>query len=177
MKASRAPENTIIKYLDSENVSFTIDNFINSADEISKRLVLHLPKYLHSEKVKSIRIGLREIIINSIEHGNLNITFDEKSKAVHKGNYLSLLRKRQQEKKYKDRKVKVSIDMNRERVLYEISDEGNGFDFDSIMADISQRIDNELIVNGRGITMAMNIFDNIEYNEYGNRVQLLKKFS
>lgn len=44
--------------------------------------ILNLPKYLDKKTTNTIKLGLREIIINAIEHGNLNIGFEEKTQAT-----------------------------------------------------------------------------------------------
>lgn len=52
-----------------------------------------------------MRIGLYEIIVNAIEHGNLGITYEEKSRAQKNNSYVQLLQDRknkadEEEKRY-----------------------------------------------------------------------------
>lgn len=177
VKAGSINEDGPMKYIESETAKFTIGNYLIAAEEISKRLVLNLPKFMNTTRVNTIRMGLREIIINAIEHGNLNITFEEKSQATMGENYMEFILSRQKDPKYKDKKVTIEFTLNSNGVVYKINDDGNGFDYSKILGRIRNKQDNEFLAHGRGLTMAMNIFDNIEFNESGNMVLLEKKFT
>ena len=58
--------------------------------------------------------------------------------------------------------------------MYKISDEGNGFDYKKIMAQIKNEVNQKMLSHGRGISMASSIFDEIQYNDKGNQVMLVK---
>ncbi|HOT43589.1 MAG TPA: hypothetical protein PLM53_03925 [Spirochaetota bacterium] len=57
---------------------------------MSQRLVRNLGKFIEPLAVSDIRIALREAIINAIEHGNLRLSFDVKTKAHREGKYFDL---------------------------------------------------------------------------------------
>jgi anti-sigma regulatory factor (Ser/Thr protein kinase) len=176
-RASNIYDDTLMKYLESERMRFCIGNYLIASEEISKRLVLNLAKYLDQRSVSRIRIGLREIIINAIEHGNLNITFEEKSEATMQGNYLEFIFSRQQDPLYRDKRVTIEFLLNAERVAYKIADEGNGFDYKAVIQDAGSRANEEMLAHGRGLTMAYNIFDEVTFNRRGNEVLLVKHFT
>ncbi len=177
VRASNIYDDTLMKYLESERMRFCIGNYLIASEEISKRLVLNLAKYLDQRTVSQIRIGLREIIINAIEHGNLNITFEEKSTATMQGNYLEFIFSRQQDPRYRDKRVTIEFLLNAERVAYKIADEGNGFDYKGFLRDSGDRANEEMLAHGRGLTMAHNIFDEVTFNRRGNEVLLVKRFT
>ena len=110
-----------------------------------------------------IRLGLEELIYNAIEHGNLNISFSEKTNALECGNFEELIDERQKDAKYKDKKVFISFNQCPEYDEWYIQDEGNGF-------DLGISIKEEL--HGRGIRLSRFFFDEIEYNENGNTVRV-----
>ncbi|MBR4116276.1 MAG: response regulator [Bacteroidales bacterium] len=110
-----------------------------------------------------IRLGLEELIYNAIEHGNLNISFLEKTNALECGNFEELINERQKDVKYKDKKVFISFNQCPEYDELYIQDEGNGF-------DIGISIKEEL--HGRGIRLSRFFFDEIEYKENGNIVRV-----
>ncbi|TAL36760.1 MAG: hypothetical protein EPN93_08055 [Spirochaetes bacterium] len=176
LRASSIYDDTLMKYLESERMRFCIGNYLIASEEISKRLVLNLAKFMNQKAVNHIRMGLREIIINAIEHGNLNITFDEKSEATMQGNYLEFIFSRQQDPRYRDKRVTIEFLLNAERVAYKIADEGNGFDYKSVLARARDGVNEEMLAHGRGLLMAYNIFDEVTFNRRGNEVLLVKRF-
>lgn len=119
-----------------------------------------------------IRLGLQEIVINAIEHGNLEISSEEKNRMLEKGNYAQKLVKRARKSRYRDRRVSLRVFSNPDYFKIIVEDQGPGFDTGKL-PDIT-RPDNLLQESGKGILMAMNAFDRVGYNDRGNRVTLLK---
>ncbi len=177
MKASSVPDDSIMRYINSEKMHFTIGNYLIAAEEICNRLVLNLPRYIDKQQASAIKLGLREIIINAIEHGNLNISFNEKSQATENGNYMEFILSRQKDAVYRNKRVTIEFLLNSERVIYKISDEGNGFDYKNIISMIEDDVDAQMLAHGRGLRMAFNIFDSVEFNRRGNQVLLIKYFN
>ncbi len=46
---------------------------------------------------------------------------------------------------------------------------GTGLDHAKMIENIKKKVNSEMLAHGRGITMALNIFDQITYNNKGNR--------
>lgn len=113
-------------------------------------------------------MGLSELLINAVEHGNLGITYDEKSELTMKGDWKSEVRKRMETDKYKDKIAKVTLERSPEKLSITIEDEGNGFDWQKYMDfDPARAFD----AHGRGIATANQIcFDSLEYKGKGNIV-------
>ena len=127
-----------------------------------------------SYEITNLRIGLREIIINAIEHGNLGISYEEKSGITGKSDYIDYIAKKQNEAPFSSKKVIIRMQLLPKKVVFEVEDEGNGFDHRKISASIrNNRIQTDEN-RGKGITMAYGIFDEISYNEKGNKVTLTK---
>lgn len=176
-RAASVAEDSLLEYFISERQNFSIGNYLITAEEISHRLVRNVVKYLDAQQVNILRIGLREMIINAIEHGNLNITFDEKSIETMSDNYMEFIASRQKDPKYSGRKVGIEFSLNPERVAYKITDMGEGFDHVGMMDAVKNRVNSEMLAHGRGIMMALNVFDQITYNRRGNQVLLVKRFA
>lgn len=117
--------------------------------------------------------GLSELIINGIEHGNLNITYDEKTLLIKEDNLFEEIDKRLNLDAYKDKKVCVEYQRNENDITFVISDQGNGFDYESFIdLDLSQVLDS----HGRGIAMAKLLsFSEISYQGCGNKVTAVIK--
>ncbi|PKL37342.1 MAG: hypothetical protein CVV44_17060 [Spirochaetae bacterium HGW-Spirochaetae-1] len=174
--ASSEVEDSLLKYFITEKQKYIIENFLITADEVSRRITRNLVRYLEPKSVDLIRLALREIIINAIEHGNLHITFEEKSVALIDGDYMELVGVRQNDNECRQKKVTVEYSLSPKRVIYLIMDEGEGFDFTGQMNE-SEEVNARNLPHGRGITMARNVFDDVQYMEKGNAVQLTKNFS
>ncbi|MCP4135316.1 MAG: PAS domain S-box protein [bacterium] len=176
-KASRIMEDSLMKYFVSEKQEFSLGNFLNSAEDISHRITRNVKKYMDSKEITLLRIALREIIINSVEHGNLNINFEEKTKVMFEGNYFDFIAVRRLDPIYANKRVVIEYSICPEKVVYKIADEGDGFDHKKIFSSILEEDSEGALPHGRGIMMAKEIFDHIEYNEKGNEVVLVKHFN
>ncbi len=175
-KATSVEEDVLIPFFDSEQQNFYISNYIMAAEDVTQRVTRNLKKFIAQKQAHMIRIALRELVINAIEHGNLNVSFDEKSEAIMNDSYFALIASRRMDPRYRDRKVLIEYSLNPVKVVYRITDEGNGFDWAKILNNTSRDANEQLLAHGRGISLAQSIFDSITFNEKGNRVTLLKKF-
>jgi two-component system, sensor histidine kinase LadS len=175
-KATRVEDDTLLKYLESEKQCLTIENYFTTAEDISHRITRNLAKYMDQKEVYILRIGLREIIINAVEHGNLDISFEEKTKLMESKKYFEFIAERQQDPKYKNRHIKIEYSIDSQKAVYQVTDEGDGFNHEKIIKDESVKVNEEMLAHGRGITMAKNYFDEIFYNNKGNQATLIKYF-
>jgi DNA-binding response OmpR family regulator len=117
-------------------------------------------------------LGLSEMINNALEHGNLGITFAEKSNAPKASRFYTLAIERAHRDPFKDRVVTVRsrVFPHLRRIEYFVGDEGEGFDWRSLPDPKDKQ--NLFSRHGRGIMMARYAFDEIIYNENGNEVTL-----
>jgi anti-sigma regulatory factor (Ser/Thr protein kinase) len=152
----------------------TIGCDIVEAEKLSEKLVALLAG-LDTRAAGTLRLGLKEILINAIEHGSLEITFDEKSDESSKADYLEFLMERQKHPQYASRTVTVDYHITQAKATFRISDQGKGFDHKRICASAAENENNLDLSHGRGIKMSLRIFDRIRYNSQGNRVTLIKR--
>lgn len=117
----------------------------------------------------SVRLGLFELFINAIEHGNLAISYDDKSRYLKEGTLIEEIQGRLESPEFRDRRVRVSYDRDASSIRFMITDDGIGFDFDHYLQMSPERA---LSSHGRGIAMARAIcFGSVEYFAPGNRVE------
>ena len=116
------------------------------------------------------RLGLQELIYNAIEHGNLGINYDEKSKLLQApGQFHDEVQRRLEADEYRHRIVELQISAEAHYVEATISDEGEGFDFKKYL---NLTPDRALDMHGKGIAIANNVvFDEMEYQGPGNVVR------
>ena len=74
-------------------------------------------------------MGLRELIVNAIEHGNLEISCDEKSELLREGRWQEEVARRLEMPEYRDRRATVQFRRESRRAIFQVRDEGAGFDF------------------------------------------------
>ncbi|MCP4135565.1 MAG: PAS domain S-box protein [bacterium] len=176
-KASPITEDILIQLLDAEKQTYQVNNYLSNIPLLIQRLTLNLDKYLNSRGITELRIALREIMINAIEHGSLDLRFEEKTKALMESNYLQFLYERQKNPRYSNKKITIEYSLNPRMAAYRISDEGDGFDHENIVASILDTANTERYAHGRGLAIALKAFDTVKFNEKGNQVLLVKYFT
>lgn len=118
-----------------------------------------------------LRGALQELLINAVEHGNLEISYQEKEQALAKGGYETLLAHRLGQSRLKNRQVVIHVFYAKEAksMLYRIADDGAGFQWRSLLAK-PQDAYSDHAENGRGIFLARSLFPDLSYNDRGNEV-------
>jgi len=118
-----------------------------------------------------IAMGLTELMINAIEHGNLHIGYEEKSELRKQGLWESEISKRLDMPENKEKYASIDVINNSDGVIFTITDQGKGFDWSDFMEfDTDRVMDN----HGRGIAMANKLyFSKIEYQGSGNVVSVV----
>ncbi len=159
----------------SEKKTMLVDNDISKVWGIVNQVLFNIPSYINESVVEGMKVGLYEILVNAIEHGNLGITYDEKEEALNNNTYSALIKKRLREAEENSRKVNIQSMIENEKLTVEVNDQGSGFDF----KNRSTTSDPEMIlsIHGRGILLTSLYFDKLEYKEPGNRVILGKNIN
>lgn len=119
-----------------------------------------------------LMVGLLEVVINAIEHGNLEITYENKTDLSEIHAYRKLLRERAAQEPYKDRRVTLSFIRKGTSIECVVTDEGRGFDW---ARALNPNFDANLLHHGRGMLLVQALFDLVEYNDRGNCVRLVKE--
>jgi CheY-like chemotaxis protein/anti-sigma regulatory factor (Ser/Thr protein kinase) len=138
---------------------------------IINQITLQLPCLLPQEDILNLKIGIEEIITNAIEHGNLGISYDEKSKAIQESRLAELIADKGRESDAAGRAVHITSRLSPEVFEIAVRDDGHGFDWRSLPA---VEPENLLAFNGRGIFLTKIYFDEVVYNDSGNEVTLRK---
>jgi two-component system, sensor histidine kinase LadS len=175
-KATPIIDDALSQFLRSERYTYDLNNYLGNAELISQRLTRNLYKYTSPDVIAQIRLALREAIVNSIEHGNLCLSFEEKTKSQINGDYFDIVKQRQTDPAFADKKVQIDYSMNEDRVVYRIKDEGEGFDYASMLEVDMSNPENLTLEHGRGLVMITSAFDEVKFNRRGNQILLVKYF-
>ncbi len=118
-------------------------------------------------------LGLLELLVNAVEHGNLAITYQEKSSLMKEQQWDIEISRRLNMPKYADKRVQVVLENNSLELSITITDEGDGFDCKQYFEISAERAFDP---NGRGIALSkMMSFDTLEYKGKGNQVVAVVK--
>lgn len=115
-------------------------------------------------------IGLREIVVNAVEHGNLGISFDEKTDLLETGQWQAEIERRLGMPEFRDRFAAVDIRVTGNCFRIEVTDQGDGFAWSAYLDPMTAP---KAHLHGRGIRLAMGAeFSSIKYRGTGNEVVL-----
>ena len=113
-------------------------------------------------------MGISELLINAVEHGNLGINYDQKTEMKNNNTWEKDIAALLEKPEHKDKRVKVTYEHKTDYVLLQIQDEGKGFEWEKYLELSPERATNN---HGRGIAMAKALsFEKIEYKGCGNEV-------
>ena len=117
---------------------------------------------------QGVLFGLTELMINAVEHGNLGITYREKTLLLMENDWQAEVNRRLELPQFRNRVARVRFERLADRMCFTIADEGNGFDWQRYLDFDPSRIFDP---NGRGIAMAhRSSFCNIDYQGSGSTV-------
>ncbi|MCJ8345027.1 ATP-binding protein [bacterium] len=118
-----------------------------------------------------VAMGLTEILVNSIEHGNLGLSFEDKTALQKEDAFLLEIDHLLSLEENKGKYVDVRFEKFSNCVKFHVIDMGDGFDWEKYMQLDETRIHSS---HGRGIAMAnMLAFTEINYIYPGNQVELV----
>ncbi|MCD6292487.1 MAG: response regulator [Deltaproteobacteria bacterium] len=162
----------IYRNLVKKSLVFEISNDIELVQPLVSGLAneIKLSCRIPRSHLPGMRMGLHELIVNAIEHGNLEL--DSELKQRH--NYLEFLKRRSLESRFSQRKVTIEVTIAAKTFSCIIRDQGPGFDWRSLPDPGDP--ENLFKPHGRGIIMAGNFFYEFSFNEKGNQVTVRKFF-
>ena len=113
-------------------------------------------------------IGLTELLVNGVEHGNLGITYEEKTNLRNCHDWEAEVLRRLELAENAGKKVDVHFQRNGEEIRFHIRDAGKGFEWTRYLEIDPRRA---FDTHGRGILLARHFsFSALEYLGCGNEV-------
>ncbi|MCW5203901.1 MAG: cyclic nucleotide-binding domain-containing protein [Candidatus Electrothrix communis] len=117
----------------------------------------------------NLQLSLMEMLMNGVEHGNCAITFEEKSQWLESGRAIGeLISLRHQKNAVAAKRVYFKYTLNSSSARFSVADQGQGFDWRTIMRLIQQQ--GLLALHGRGIFITQSVTKKLTYNDKGNMV-------
>lgn len=145
-KAQFVDKTKVVKHI-REKIEFEFPSAISLMHSILDYLMKRVEKVGIVEAENSnLFVALDEAFVNAIKHGN---KFDA------------------------NKIVRISAEVSPTEARFTIEDEGEGFDINSIPDPCNP--ENLFKTSGRGVLIIHNIMDEVQYNERGNRLTMIKK--
>ena len=126
------------------------------------------------DKRELLRVGtaLFEVLVNAIEHGNLEIR-SEQRETGERGGSRRLTEQRRRQAPYQDRRVYVTASFSASEAVFVVRDEGPGFD-PSLLPDPTDPANLEK-ASGRGLLLVRTFMDDVAFNAAGNQITVVKR--
>ncbi len=145
-KAQFVDKTDAVKHI-REKIEFEFPSAISLMHSILDYLMKRVEKNgIVDAENSNLFIALDEAFVNAIKHGN---KFDA------------------------DKIVRISAEVSPTEARFTIEDEGEGFDVNAIPDPCDP--ENLFKTSGRGVLIIHNIMDEVQFNERGNRVTMVKK--
>lgn len=117
----------------------------------------------------NLYLAIYESLINALEHGNLGITYSEKTRLLAENRYLDRLRELCQLPEHRHKKIIVECQVDDGWSVLSIQDEGNGFSVEELEEKLNfEKTD----THGRGLFLIHRVINRVSFNETGNKIFL-----
>jgi hypothetical protein len=156
----------------SISAAIQLENDLHAASCYANLLAnfLYNTNKIDREGKAGLAMVMHELLINAIEHGNCEISYDEKTALLDSGGDVQeLINERCKETRIGDRKVTFEYTITGTSSTFRIADAGGGFDWHAVPDPTKD--DNFLLSHGRGILMARSFTKCLTFNEKGNEVE------
>ncbi|MBS1209362.1 MAG: response regulator with CheY-like receiver, AAA-type ATPase, and DNA-binding domain [Proteobacteria bacterium] len=123
---------------------------------------------LTAQDGETVAMGLAELLVNGIEHGNLGIDFQTKARLKSEERWLEEVHRRLELPEHQDKRVHVKVQCEDKMMTVAISDQGPGFRWEEFLV---MSPDRAFAPNGRGIAVSKQMaFSDLAYQGNGNTV-------
>ena len=130
-----------------EHIEFELPSDLSLMNGVLHYLIEHVAALgVIKPDTSNLFIALDEAFVNAVKHGN-------------RGDHRKL--------------VRITADLSAREARFTVEDEGEGFDINEIPDPLDPA--NLFKTSGRGVLLIYNIMDEVEYNERGNRLTMVKR--
>jgi CheY-like chemotaxis protein/anti-sigma regulatory factor (Ser/Thr protein kinase) len=136
---------------------------IRTVDEANQLAILISQTYPNPDAAV---IGISELLVNAVEHGNLGLTYEEKTRLKMADRWKEEIDRLSALPEHASKRVKLHYQRGDEIIRIEIYDQGHGFPWENFLELSAERACDP---NGRGIALAkMMSFTRLFYQGSGN---------
>jgi CheY-like chemotaxis protein len=174
MLRSRKNRDRVTSTVVSSDITYQLPNDHELANALIGRLEEQLSELNVADQTGVFRIalGVKEALMNAIDHGNLELNSELREGDSGDG-YRKLGSERMQMEPYASRRVTVRATFTNDEIRYVISDEGSGFD-PSTLPD-PRDPENLLRAHGRGLMLIQTFMDSVWHSKNGTEITMIKR--
>jgi CRP-like cAMP-binding protein len=162
--------------MDGASGSFLIDNDLLAvplyagmgATILAQRGLIDPDNKMH------LQLALGELIVNAVEHGNCEISYEDKTEGMDMGlSVVDLVMEKCKDPSIRGKKVEFQWEIQNDKSIFIVKDEGKGFNVQDHLEKVAKQ--DMMSLHGRGIKLAAMFSHDIKYNNRGNQVTLTVK--
>lgn len=154
----------------AKQVAFVLENESALIGPMIEHLQENLPSWSNRDRLQ-IGMALDEAIVNAMHHGNLEVESSLREGDDEKM-YYQLIRARKNISPYCHRRIRIEAEFSDQHICVQISDDGPGFDPQTIPDPTSD--DNLHKLSGRGLFLIRAFMDQVAHNQAGNQITMTK---
>jgi len=177
--ASKKELGPIIPFVKQGGMEFVFKTSDVEPDKMSLYLATHLGEmgFIEPRRISMVALAFNEAITNAVEHGNLELPvnyFLENPDGENRESISELRAERLNTARYAERTVTIRYQCQNEETRVHITDQGPGFDVDSVRPFLDSR-DTEVPSDhvGHGLILVKFAIDEVLFNDTGNEVTLV----
>jgi CheY-like chemotaxis protein/anti-sigma regulatory factor (Ser/Thr protein kinase) len=170
-----SPPDRVLRLIEASECRLVLPNDLDLVAPVVTYLRSELARLGTSDAAVSMQVGvaLDEAISNAVHHGNLEVSSKLREDGIE--HYLAKIEERSRTPPFADRRVHVTAHLARDRASFTVGDEGPGFDVGSLPDPCDpENLDRS---SGRGVLLVRTFMDEVRFNERGNEVTMVKRFS
>lgn len=158
---------------DGCQLAFVLENDLGLIGPLIEHLQNKMPKWSEPDRLQ-IGMALDEALVNAMHHGNLEVESELRESTDHDEDlYYEKVRERQSQAPFSERRVQVKANFSSDSIDVQITDEGPGFNPNSI--DDPRSAENVTKVSGRGLFLIRTFMDTVVHNDAGNEITMRKQ--
>ena len=160
----------VLKFIRRNQCRFEINSDLDQIRSLVNffRERLHATHLFSAARVQQITMAVREALLNAHFHGNFEANGTPLE--LNRDDYIALASNRKEDERYQNRRIRVAMSLQPDRIEFSVEDDGPGFE-QSCLADLTGLPD-EKSGNGNGVRQMNSSMDSVSWNAEGNAVTL-----
>ncbi|MCK4543351.1 MAG: ATP-binding protein [Spirochaetales bacterium] len=140
-------------------------------------ILMQAGMYQDDTQMDQVVLALEEALINSVEHGNLELDSSLRPQSLfEEDRYEEERVKRLGEEQYGGRYIDITLNITRESAELAITNQGPGFDTSNIKIFDEDTSEEEILdISGKGGRLISRAFDETRYNRKGTKITLIRR--
>lgn len=120
---------------------------------------------------------MEEMLYNAFIHGTLRLNMQERTLNYDEYRDLIYTKLKEQDIAAKKIHVRLSVNQTKQVIVFEVEDEGQGFDYKNWLSKLKTSDGVRLDEYGRGISILFHLSDKVSFSKGGRLVRVEKKFT